>query len=133
MTQVKHYVISTSSTDDSESPGAARFSATREFAQIVLDLCKLVNTHNLYKVEKFYALPEFSNNYYVDDVDTEEEIQEIIEADDFVDEELRVESITLNVSEDTFWFAANIKHAANEFTTDECSIQELAEFFGLSV
>lgn len=133
MTQVKHYVINTGSADGSDSPGAARFSATREFAQIVIDLCKLVKTHGLYKVEKFYDLPEFSNNYYASDAVTEEDIQEVIDAEDFEDDDLRVECITLNVSDDEFWFAACVKHSSNEFTTDKCSIQELAEFFGLSV
>lgn len=132
-TAAKLYILSNETSDCYEEiPASARFHATIDFAELVKKLQAVVKELELYKVEKFYSLP----TYFKYSIDPEDENAETVTDEDHPDydpeEALRIESVTLNVSNDEFWFAANVKHSASEFTTEKCSIEELLEFFSLA-
>lgn len=123
------------------SPNTAKFEASLEFAKRIQRLAQVVKDNELFKVELFYALPDFYSFGVNDEADDIlEEFNELLEEelDDGIDESeqapngsLFVSNITLNVTNDEFWFAGNVKHCSTEFTTDRCSIEELLTHFGL--
>lgn len=132
-TTAKLYIVTADAIDEfSEAPASARFQADISFAKMVQTLRNVVVEHKLYKVEKFCAIPEFFK-YAIDP--EAEDAATVTDADhpDFdSDNELRIECVTLNVTDNEFWFEGNVKHCAEGFRTEECSITELLEFFSIS-
>lgn len=106
-------------------PAVVEFAIDASTAAEIVQLATLVKTRGLYKVEKFDRRATYLR------FDPETDREEIETADE--DNEVRTEAEVLNVSDESFWYSAYLKHTDVEVHSEHQSVEELAQRFGLSV
>jgi hypothetical protein len=113
--------------DYTDIPAAVVFIIDENTARNIIRLSRFVKAHDLYKVEKFDYRAAYLNR------SPEEDFQDAGSEADDEENEVRVDSNVLNVTDTEFWFSAFIKHTHVEILSEEISIAELVEHFGLGV
>lgn len=126
----KQYAVSTHSDHEADYPGHARFSISKSFAEEILRLSQLVRDNGLYKVELFATGHVEFLNCAPEDLE-EDDAGDNQDADNADGSRPRVDCETLNVSNDDFWFSANIRNDSVSFSTDTQSLADLAKHFEL--
>ena len=121
-------VAGTEADHDFDYPVQAKIEVSAWLAKEILDLQALVLKHGLYKVEKF----DYSVDFFSTSIDEEEDGEDVEVVEDGDDRDpVSLQCSSLNVSSDTFWFSATEKNGTEEFRTEDQSIAEMANHFGL--
>lgn len=107
MNTSKHYDVEVNGQIDGVAPSSATFSLSHNKACEIISLSVLVKSSNLYKVEKFDCTVDYQADFAID-------------------------GETLNVSSHEFWFVGHAKSSGAMFETEQQSIAELAQHFGLA-
>lgn len=110
--------------DYREIPAVVEFSIDEATAKDIIRLAALVQSNDLYKVERF----DWRARYLAQDP-AETDPQGVTTTD--AENHVRTEADTLNVCDTEFWFAAYLKHTDVKILSDRQSIDELAKHFGL--
>jgi hypothetical protein len=108
MNTTKSYDVELRNQVDGVVPSSATFALDRNKALEIVRLSVLVKASNLHKVEKLDRTVDYQADFEID-------------------------GETLNVSSRDFWFAGHAKSSGAPFETEQLSIAELAQFFGVTV
>lgn len=123
-TKLAYRMSVTGGGDLDNCPSVAVFSIDKATAELILRISGIVKANDLHKAEKF----DYRANFMQYDPETDPE-----DAADAGDENsVRTECDALVIKDDSFFYAAYVKHTDVKVETESCPISELVAHFGLA-
>jgi hypothetical protein len=134
MKRAKQYCIGVRSSADSiDPPRIVKFEIHEAGAREILRLSEIAKSNDLYRIEKF----DWRATYLRDDPrnatdDTDDDDIPVRDTQSSEGNEITMDTPTLNVSDDEFWFAASMRDDDIEVVSTHVPIRELIEHFDLT-